>query len=67
MSMRRIEKLSGREKEVHVLLCKGLLDREIGELLNISVETVKKHNKNIYTKLEVRNRTEAVLLRGTKK
>ena len=59
-----MERLSEREKEVYGLLCKGLLDREIGNVLNISLETIKKHNKNIYLKLGARNRTEAVLLSG---
>jgi ATP/maltotriose-dependent transcriptional regulator MalT len=36
-------------------------DREISEILQLSIETVKKHNKNIYLKLGVRNRTEAVI------
>ncbi len=53
--------LTKREKEVYELLCKGLLDREISELLQLSLETIKKHNKNIYLKLGVRNRTEAVI------
>ena len=62
--MSALEKLSAREKEVYELLCKGLLDREISETLCISLETIKKHNKNIYLKLGARNRTEAVLLRS---
>ncbi len=60
-----MQKLSAREKEVYELLCKGLLDREISEALQISLETTKKHNKNIYLKLGARNRTEAVLLRSS--
>lgn len=60
--MTSIATLSNREKEVYALLCMGLLDREIGEKLHLSIETIKKHNKSIYTKLGVRNRTEAVIL-----
>ena len=60
-------KLSERERQVYELLCMGLFDREIGDRLNISSETIKKHNKNIYVKLGVRNRTEAVLLRDSMK
>lgn len=55
-------RLTAREQEVYQLLCKGYQDREIGELLKLSVETVKKHNKSVYLKLGVRNRTEAVVL-----
>jgi DNA-binding NarL/FixJ family response regulator len=54
--------LTEREKEVYELLCHGLMDKEISARLGLSLETVKKHNKNIYTKLGVRNRVEAVLV-----
>jgi DNA-binding NarL/FixJ family response regulator len=52
--------LSSREKEVLELLSKGLLYKEIGENLGITHETVKKHLKNIYQKLHVQNKIEAV-------
>lgn len=52
--------LSGREKEVLQLLAKGLLYKEIAEQLFISYETVKKHLKNIYQKLHVQNKVEAI-------
>lgn len=55
-------KLTIREMEVYALLCRGYQDKEIGETLNMSLQTVKKHNKNIYLKLGVRNRTEAVIV-----
>jgi LuxR family maltose regulon positive regulatory protein len=58
-------KLTKREREVYHHLCIGLQDREISLMLKISLETIKKHNKNIYLKLGARNRVEAVLLRGT--
>ena len=52
--------LSLREKEVLQLLSKGLLYKEIADRLGISPETVKKHLKNIYQKLHVQNKIEAL-------
>jgi DNA-binding CsgD family transcriptional regulator len=54
-------KLSIREKEILDLLIQGKLNKEIASLLFISEETVKKHLKNVYRKLGVRNRVEATL------
>jgi len=54
-----MEKLSKREQEVLALLAKGYLYKEIGELLGISLETVRMNLKHIYHKLHVRSRTEA--------
>jgi len=52
--------LSQREKEVLELVAKGLLYKEIAQRLTISTETVKKHLKNIYQKLHVQNKVEAL-------
>lgn len=52
--------LTLREKEVLDLLSKGLFYKEIAIKLNIGIDTVKKHCYNIYEKLHVSNRTEAV-------
>lgn len=52
--------LSVREKEVLELLSKGLLYKEIAEQLGVTHETVKKHLKNIYQKLHVQNKVEAL-------
>lgn len=54
------EKLSFREEEVLGLLCKGLVNKEIGDQLNISKDTVRAHLRKIYEKLHVRCRVEAV-------
>jgi LuxR family maltose regulon positive regulatory protein len=54
------EPLSLREQEVLQLIAAGLTNREIGEQLVISSETVKKHTSSIYGKMAVSNRTEAV-------
>ena len=52
--------LSSREKEVLELLSKGLMYKEIADKLGITHETVKKHLKNIYHKLHVQNKIEAL-------
>lgn len=51
--------LSEREIEVLLLISKGLKNDEIAEKLFVSVSTVKTHTRNIFTKLDVRNRIEA--------
>ena len=66
MSMQRAEvqnssaRLSPREEEVLVHLAQGLPNAEISALLGVSENTVRFHLKNIYEKLQVNNRTEAV-------
>jgi two-component system, sensor histidine kinase LadS len=57
-----MENLTKAEKLVYNILLKGKLDKEIADLLSISLHTVKKHNKSIYRKLKVRNRLEAILV-----
>ena len=52
--------LSEREREVLKLLCEGENYRTISEALFISTNTVKAHIKNIYEKLQVHTRAEAV-------
>ena len=52
--------LSNRENEILHLLSKGLLYKEISDQLSISVNTVSQHIHNIYEKLHVQNRTEAL-------
>ena len=55
-----IEPLSERELDVLGLLAAGLSNREIAERLFISLSTIKGHTSNIYGKLGVNNRTQAV-------
>jgi len=55
------EKLSAREEEILHLLAKGYRYKEIADALSISFETVRSHLKNIYDKLHVHSRTEAVV------
>jgi len=53
--------LSKRETEILELLAKGYRYKEIAEFLFISRETVRTHIRNIYEKMEVHSKTEAVL------
>jgi DNA-binding NarL/FixJ family response regulator len=52
--------ISKREQEVLELLSKGFLYKEIGDKLNITLSTVKRHLNHIYQKLQVQNKTEAI-------
>ena len=52
--------LTRRELEVLELIAEGLSNREIAERLSLSVGTVKVHTRNIYGKLDVNSRTQAV-------
>jgi len=54
------ERLSPRERELLNYLTEGLKYREIGEKLFISEETVRTHARNIYSKLQVHSRFEAL-------
>lgn len=60
-----LDQLTEREAEVLFFLCKGYLNKEISAELGITIDTVKKHNKNIFKKLRVRNRTEAIIFNST--
>lgn len=55
-----IELLTAREKEILELIKTGLQNKEIAEKLHISPQTVRKHLENIYDKLQVNNRVEAI-------
>ena len=55
-----IEPLTEREREVLVLIAKGLRNKEIADTLFISERTVKFHANALYQKLNVTSRTEAV-------
>jgi len=55
-----VELLTDRETEILDLLAKGYLYKEIAAELFLSTHTVKKHIYNIYGKLHVQTRTEAL-------
>lgn len=54
-------KLTPREREILALIAGGYSNTQIAESLSISVGTVKNHSKNIFKKLNVHTRVEAVL------
>ncbi len=53
-------KLSAREKEVLLAIADGLSNKEIGEKLFLSESTIKSHSTNLFAKLNVSRRTQAV-------
>ena len=55
------ENLTPREQEVLALLAKGYLYKEISSRLEISINTLRNHLRNIYDKLHVHSRTEATV------
>ena len=57
-----VPKLSSRQIEVMNLVAKGFANNDIARILNISVNSVKDHLKNIYTILDVSSRTEAATI-----
>ncbi|WP_312394692.1 response regulator transcription factor [Chryseobacterium sp.] len=54
------DELTQREKEILELLSQGLLYKEIADQKFITLDTVKKHVGNIYRKLQVNNKVEAI-------
>jgi len=55
-----LDQLTPREEEILHQVAKGYHNKEIGDRLQISTETVRVHLKNIYEKLHVGSRSEAV-------
>ncbi|GAA2049154.1 response regulator transcription factor [Streptomyces cheonanensis] len=58
----RVALLSDREREVLVLIAKGLSNADIGTRIHLSAGTVKDHVSSILTKLRVSSRVQAALL-----
>lgn len=59
-----LEQLTRREKELLPLLAQGLSNKEIADRLSVSDLTIKSHLQNIYSKLGVKGRMEAVSKAG---
>ena len=57
---KEMQKLTVREREILDLLSKGLRYKEIANKLFLSTETVRTHIRNMYEKLQVNSRTEAL-------
>jgi LuxR family maltose regulon positive regulatory protein len=55
-----VEPLSQREVEILQLVAQGLSNREICERLFLALSTIKGYNRNIFEKLQVHRRTEAI-------
>jgi NarL family two-component system response regulator LiaR len=56
-----VEPLTDREQEVITLLAQGLTNKDIAQSLFLSVRTIEAHLRNVYSKLDITSRTEAVL------
>lgn len=52
--------LSKREMEILNLMAQGFSNQEIAEQLFVSLSTIKSHNQNMFVKLDVKRRTQAI-------
>ena len=62
LNVKEVERLglSKRELEVLDLISQGLSNQEIAERLFVSLNTIKTHSSNLFVKLDVKRRTQAV-------
>jgi DNA-binding NarL/FixJ family response regulator len=58
----RIQPLTPRERQIALLVCTGLSNKQIAQQLTVTEGTVKVHLHNVYEKLAIRNRTMLALL-----
>lgn len=61
LSSDRLQSLTDKEIKILTLLAEGLCNKKIANRASIALTTVKWHLQNIFSKLDARNRTEAVL------
>ncbi|MFZ1784046.1 MAG: LuxR C-terminal-related transcriptional regulator [Ferruginibacter sp.] len=59
MTKQKGKTLTRKELTILTLLSRGLMYKEMANMENVNINTIKKHCKSIYRKIEVRNRTEA--------
>jgi DNA-binding NarL/FixJ family response regulator len=57
----RIDELTPREREVLMLMARGLSNADVGRELVLEASTVKKHVANVLAKLDLRSRAQAVV------
>jgi DNA-binding NarL/FixJ family response regulator len=57
-----LARLTGRERQVLELLAQGLGDKEIAARLGVGIETIKTHTANLFGKLGVESRMQALIL-----
>lgn len=58
----KVPQLSPREREIMHLMAEGYTAERIGDQINVSVETVRTHVRNVIRKLQARNRVHAIAL-----
>lgn len=57
-----IEELTRRERQILLLICRGMANKEIARELDITVKTVEWHVTNVLGKLGAGSRTQAVVV-----
>jgi DNA-binding NarL/FixJ family response regulator len=58
----RVAALSDQQREVVVLICRGLSNRLIADTLDVSEGTIKSHLHTVYEKLGVQSRIELMIM-----